>query len=191
MKYEIDRTLIARDQIAQRVTEIAASLSESLKAKLHADGDDPEAHADRVVMLPVMTGAFIFTADLVREMAALRMSIRPVSVESYPGTATSSKGAKLRGAMPTDLGGRHVVIVDDIHDSGRTLELIDDLCKEQGAASVTSCVLLDKEVEKAVELRADHACFQIPDEFVVGYGLDYDGYFRNLPDIVTLKAVGR
>lgn len=190
MKYEIDRVLLTREQIAGRVRTLGRSIAEALQARLLSEGDDPDGHADRVVMLPVMTGAFVFTADLVREMP-MKLSIRLVTVESYPGTATESKGAKLRGAMPKDLGGRHVVVIDDIHDSGRTLKLIQDICEEQGAASVMSCVLLDKQVEKAVDALADYAGFQIPDEFVVGYGLDYDGYFRNLPEIVTLKEVGR
>ncbi len=190
MKYEIDRVLLSREQIAKRVRELGRAVSADIEKKLHAEGDDTEAHADRVVMLPVMTGAFVFTADLVREMP-LKLSIRLVAVESYPGTATESKGAKIRGAMPKDLHGRHVVVVDDIHDSGRTLQLIKTVCEEQGAASVMSCVLLDKQVEKAVDAPADYAGFEIPDEFVVGYGLDYDGYFRNLPEIVTLKEVGR
>ncbi|GAB4551204.1 MAG: hypoxanthine phosphoribosyltransferase [Phycisphaerales bacterium] len=190
MKYEIDRVLLSKDQIATRVRELGRAVSNDLEKKLLAEGDDPDGHADRVVMLPVMTGAFVFTADLVREMP-LKLSIRLVAVESYPGTATESKGAKIRGAMPKDLDGRHVVIVDDIHDSGRTLQLIQEICQEQGAASVVSCVLLDKQVEKAVDAPADYAGFEIPDEFVVGYGLDYDGYFRNLPEIVTLKEVGR
>jgi len=190
LKYEIDRVLLTREDIADRVRALGRALSSELESKLHAEGEDPEGHADRVVMLPVMTGAFVFTADLVREMP-LKLSIRLVAVESYPGTSTSSKGAALRGAMPTDLEGRHVVIVDDIHDSGRTLALLLELCREQGAASLTSCVLLDKEVAKDVDVPADYVGFAIPDEFVVGYGLDYDGYFRNLPEIVTLKEVGR
>jgi hypoxanthine phosphoribosyltransferase len=190
VKYEIDRKLLTKDQIASRVRELGLALAKDLQERLASEGDDPHGHHDRVVMLPVMTGAFVFTADLVREMP-LKLSIRLVAVESYPGKSTESKGAKLRGAMPKDLGGRHVVIIDDIHDSGRTLEFIKGICDEQGAASVLSCVLLDKQVEKAVDVPADYVGFEIPDEFVVGYGLDYDGYFRNLPEIVTLKEVGR
>ena len=93
MRYEIDQTLISRRRIAERVREIGEALSGDLSAKLRAEGDDPDGHSDRVVMLPVMTGAFIFTADLVREMS-LRMSIRIVAVESYPGKATESKGLR-------------------------------------------------------------------------------------------------
>lgn len=189
MQHEIDRVLIDRGRIARRVAEIGERLSADLAGRLRAEGVAPEEDHDRVVMLPIMTGAFVFTADLIRQMS-LKLSISLITVQSYPGTSTRSKGATLRGALPTDLAGRHVVVIDDILDSGRTLGLVRDLVMEQGAASLVTCVLLNKLVPKAVELEADYAGFDIPDEFVVGYGLDFDGYYRNLPEIVTLRRLG-
>lgn len=147
--------------------------------------DDPAA---RVVLVPILTGALVFTADLIRHVP-VQMSIRPVTVSSYPGTATSSQGANIHGAVPTDLGGAHVVIVDDILDSGRTLGLLRRVIEAQRPASVRIAVLLRKRkpAGRDEHVEVEHVGFEIEDEFVVGYGLDYDGYFRNLPDIGVLS----
>jgi hypoxanthine phosphoribosyltransferase len=161
-------------------------LSDSLAGALRDEGDDHLSHADRVVMVPILTGAMVFAADLIRQMP-LRLSIRLVAVSSYPGQSTASKGAALRSALPADLSGRHVVLIDDILDSGQTLHLVRGLVEEQGPSSVRTCVLLKKLVPRAVETPCEQFGFEIPDEFVVGYGLDFDGYYRNLPDIVALR----
>lgn len=162
-------------------------LSGAIQAELAREGADVGSHADRVVLMPILTGSIVFTADLIREMP-IKLSMRVVAVSSYPGASTSSKGALLRGAMPTDLGGRHVVVIDDILDSGQTLGLIRDLVLEQRPASLRVVVLLDKQVKRKTEVKADLVGFEIPDEFVVGYGLDYDGYYRNLPEVAVLKV---
>jgi hypoxanthine phosphoribosyltransferase len=185
MKRKIERILIGRDEIRAKVRELGSRLSEDLSRDLQAEGHQAEDHPDRVVMIPVMTGAMVFCADLIREMP-LQMSIRVVSVSSYPGESTRSRGARLRGSIPDDLGGRHVVLIDDILDSGQTLQMLQDLVREKSPASVRTCVLLLKDVPRVAE--ADLWGFEIPDEFVVGYGLDYDGFYRNLPDIATLGA---
>jgi hypoxanthine phosphoribosyltransferase len=91
------------------------------------------------------------------------------------------------GRQLGDVRGRHVLIIDDILDSGGTLRLVVGLVKEMGAASVKTCVLLRKERQAARQMHVEYVGFEIPDEFVVGYGLDFDDYYRNLPDIVTLK----
>ncbi len=182
----LGRVLLDREQIRERVRELGRALSEDLAAAMRADGHDDSDDIDRVVMLPVMTGAVVFVADLIREMP-LKLSMRVVTVSSYPGDSTTSKGARLRGALPPDLTGRHVVIVDDILDSGGTLELLRRALLEQGAESVRACVLLNKQgVPKKPGVHAEHIGFNIPDEFVVGYGLDYDGFYRNLPDVHIL-----
>lgn len=186
---EIDRILIGREQIDRRVREIGEALSREL---IEAVGGDPLLAEQHVVLLPILTGAMVFTADLIRQMP-MKLSLEVMAVSSYPGTATTSKGARLRGAMPDGLRGKHVVIVDDILDSGRTLRLVRDLVLEQGPASVRTCVLLSKSVRRAEEVSAEFVGFEIPDEFVVGYGLDFDGYYRNLPEIAVLQpeAYGR
>lgn len=172
--------LIDRDQIATRVHELAAQIAGDL------DGADPAS----IVFIPVLVGSFIFAADLVRAMPVM-MSMRLVTVSSYPGAAVQSKGARLKGQIPTDLAGRHVIIVDDILDTGQTLLLLRDLILEQRPASLRSCVLLHKVHDEEnrdlrCDIQADYVGFDVPDVFVVGYGLDLDGKYRNLPDIVQL-----
>lgn len=181
--------LIDREKIAGRVRALGRELAADLEAELRRDnaGRDAAEDAGRVVFVPILTGALIFTADLVRELP-LKLSLRVVAVSSYPGTSVESKGAKLAGELPRDLAGKHVVVVDDILDSGQTLGLVEDLIRMQKPASVRVCVLLRKPEsvrKRAVEAR--YVGFDIPNEFVVGYGLDFDGFYRNLPDICVLK----
>jgi len=185
MFIELDKVLIDRKRIAARVRELAAQIAADLESELGSDLTDPDAE-DRVVLVPVMTGAMIFTADLVRELP-FKLSLGLVAVSSYPGETISSKGAHLASDLPKDLAGKHVVIIDDILDSGQTIALLDSEIRKQGAASVRTCVLLSKQVERVVDIKPDYVGFEIPDAFVVGYGLDYDGYYRNYPEIATLK----
>ncbi|TVQ30338.1 MAG: hypoxanthine phosphoribosyltransferase [Phycisphaeraceae bacterium] len=181
----VSEVLISRDSIAERVRELGAELSETLRTELEKEGSTPDA-PDRIVLIPVLTGAIVFLADLIRQMP-LAMSMRMVSVQSYPGATTESKGAMLRSALPDDLTGRHVVIVDDIYDTGQTLSLLQKLIRELSPASLRTCVLLRKEARRIVEADVEHVGFDIPDAFVVGYGLDYNGHYRNLPDIMTMS----
>ncbi len=185
MMRKVERILIERGEIDRRAGELGARLSRELTRELENEGHHPEDHPDRVVMIPVMTGAMVFCADLIRKMP-MQISIRVVSVSSYPGEAMRSRGARLRGALPDDLEGRHVVLIDDILDSGQTIAMLQELVKEKNPASVRTCVLLLKNVDRVAE--ADLYGFEIPDEFVVGYGLDFNGFYRNLPDIVSLGA---
>ncbi|MGP1346696.1 MAG: hypoxanthine phosphoribosyltransferase [Phycisphaerales bacterium] len=178
LQHDIERILIPRDRIAQRVAEIAQDISHDLHTKAHAP--------DRAVLIPILTGAMVFTADLIRQMH-LKLSLELIAVSSYPGQTTESRGASIRGAIPQQLAGKHVIIVDDILDSGQTIALVKQAIAEQNPASIRTCVLLSKPARRTVDLQPDHQGFEIPDEFVVGYGLDYDGYYRNLPDICVLK----
>jgi hypoxanthine phosphoribosyltransferase len=176
---DIDRVLIPADKIAQRVRELARQIT--------LDHTEPNLPADsQLTIVPILTGAMIFTADLIREMP-LRMKIGLLSVSSYPGTSTASKGPTLGENRLGEIRGRHVLLVDDILDSGETIKMIVPLLRDLGAATVKTCVLLRKDRPSAREVKADYVGFDIPDEFVVGYGLDYDNYYRNLPEIVTLK----
>jgi hypoxanthine phosphoribosyltransferase len=177
---EIDETLITRDAIQRRVHAMADELARALQAEIESGGPG------RVVVIPVMTGALVFTADLIRELP-LKLSLELVTVSSYPGTSTDSQGVQLRGELPDDLKDAHVVVIDDILDSGRTLAEVRRRVAQQDPASIRIVVLLEKRARREHEVPADLVGFQIPDEFVVGYGLDFDGYYRNLPDIVTLR----
>lgn len=179
MDRRIRDILIDREQIAERIEQLADAIMRDLSAC---------ADAGQLVVVPVMTGSLLFVADLVRRLP-LPFPIRPVGVSAYPGTATISTGATLSGPLPAELEGATVLLVDDILDSGRTLDLLQRELDSAGAAQVRTCVLLRKEIERAANPRCEYIGFDVPDVFVVGYGLDYDGLFRNLPDIAVLDVV--
>ncbi len=177
---DIDQVLLSADAIAARVAELGAEVGRDLAG---ADG--------QLVIVPVMTGGFIIVADLVRHLPQRRVRIEVVTVSSYGGTNTTSRGAQLLGALPPTLVGKHVLVVDDILDTGGTLRLLQEEILRRGAASSRSCVLLRKPTEGAARTKCDYVGFDIPDEFVVGYGLDYDGLYRNLPYVGTLALHAR
>ena len=188
MILDIEKTLIDRTHIAKRVGELAARMSADFERDLALL---PESQRDgAIVLMPVLTGSIVFVADLIR-LLPHKISLGLVAVSSYPGKSVESKGVSMRGSLPANLGGKHVVIVDDILDSGQTLELLKALVLEQRPASVRLCVLLRKPGKAKVELHPEYVGFDIPDEFVVGYGLDYDGFYRNYPEIVTLRPEAR
>ena len=178
---DIERVLISREKIRQRVVEIGAQIAAELTRLVERDG-----RADHITIIPIMTGSMVFVSDLIREIP-LKLSIEIVGVSSYPGKSVESKGVSLRGEIPRNLAGKHVIIVDDILDSGQTLEVLTNLVRQQSPASLRSCVLLRKPGKAKVDTAPDYVGFDIPDEFVVGYGLDYDGFYRNLPEIGVLK----
>ena len=177
MQSDIDRILIPQQRIAKRVAELAKQIAA-----------DHAAHESvgEVTLIPILTGAIIFCADLMRQIT-LPMRIGLLTVSSYPGASLQTQGSTVLAKQLGDLSGRHVLLVDDILDSGGTLQLVVPLLRSMGPASVKSCVLLRKDRPAAQATPVDYVGFEIPDEFVVGYGLDYDDYYRNLPDIVTLK----
>lgn len=180
MTGDIERTLIPQGRIHARVRELAATIT--------ADHTPPNVPGDaEITIVPVMTGAMIFAADLIRQIP-IQMRINLMTVSSYPGSSLRTQGATVLCQQLGDIHGRHVLLIDDILDSGGTLRLITPMLYELGAASVKTCVLLRKPRDESKDVIADYVGFEIPDEFVVGYGLDYDSYYRNLPDIVTLKA---
>jgi hypoxanthine phosphoribosyltransferase len=182
---EIERVLVTREQIASRVAEMAAEIARDLTEDLGRDGHST-LDADRVVLIPIMTGAMIFAADLIREMP-VKLAIGLVTVSSYPGQSVTSKGAQLASALPDNLAGKHVLVIDDILDSGQTLSLVREVVGAQKPASLRIAVLLDKKTKRVRDVPVDYVGFEIPDEFVVGYGLDYDGYYRNHPEIAVLS----
>lgn len=184
MLRDIDRVLIDEPSLQVRVAELADRIAADLALDVGAAGD-PDAEG-RVVFIPIMTGAIMFTADLLRRLP-LKLSIEMVAVSSYPGASTRSRGAQIASELPADLAGKHVVILDDILDSGRTMQLVAGLVRDRDPASVRTAVMLDKPARRAVDFTADYVGFEVPDAFVVGYGLDHDGYYRNLPCVATLK----
>jgi hypoxanthine phosphoribosyltransferase len=177
MEDDIDRVLVTRAQIAQRIEELARQIT--------ADHTTAEGETE-ITLVPILTGAIVLAADLMRHMP-VRMKIGLMTVSSYPGKSLRSQGSSLLGSQLGDIRGRHILLLDDILDSGGTLRMVVPMLQEMGPASVKVCVLLRKDRPIAMETPVDYVGFEIPDEFVVGYGLDFGDYYRNLPDIVTLK----
>lgn len=174
---DIERVLIDRDLIARRITELGQEIGRDLDEKI----DTTE-----IVLVPILTGSIIFLADLIRHLPQ-KIRISVVTASSYPGATTESKGAQLAGALPDDLEGKHVLIVDDILDSGGTIRLIREEVGKRHPKTLRCCVLLRKMIPQAMATPCEYIGFDIPNEFVVGVGLDYNNYYRNLPDICVLK----
>lgn len=172
----IEQVLIDEASIARRVRELGHELSIEV-----ADGKD-------VVLVAVLTGAVVFAADLMRAIPT-RVAISMVSVTSY-GASTTSQGAVLSSALPKNLAGKHVIIVDEVLDSGGTLRLLRTELSSLDVASLRACVLLRKQREQAMSTKCEMVGFDIPDVFVVGYGLDFNGEFRNMPFVGVLGEDG-
>lgn len=173
MRDEMERTLLTREQIRQRVGELGQILSAEYRDK-------------NPVLVSVLKGAFIFLADLCRA-ADMPCSIDFMIASSYgAGTETSGK-VKIIKDLDTVIQGRHVIVVEDIVDSGVTLSHILAMLRERNPASLRLMTLLDKPARRKAHVDIDWTGFQVPDAFLVGYGLDYAEKYRNLPDICILK----
>ena len=167
-------TLIAADRIHQRVVELAGEIERDYQGR-------------PVMVVGVLTGCLVFLADLIRGLD-LPLRIHLVQASSYRGTTTSPGELQLRTDMLPDLAGREVLIVDDILDTGQTLARVLETIRGRGAAGVRIAVLLRKKERLVASVEADYVGFDIPDEFVVGYGLDYNDEYRHLPHIAVLRA---
>ena len=172
MIHDIDHILISRGAISDRVRELGEAITKDLGSK----GEERE-----IVVVAVMTGSIIFVADLMRCLP-MKVRIQITTASSYIGKSTQSIGTPDIGALP-DVSDKHVLLVDDILDSGKTLTRIRGELEQLKPNSIHSCVLLRKKLPSAMEVPCEYVGFDIEDEFVVGYGLDYDGYYRNFPDI--------
>lgn len=172
MLQDIERVLVSEEALHGRITELGAQLTKEYAGK------DP-------VVVGILRGVVPFFAEM-----ALAINTPCqwdfLSVSSYEGTASTGT-VTFRKDLDIDIKGRHVLILEDILDSGRTLKYIRQLLLERGPASLKICTLLDKPSGRTVELEADYTGFTIPGAFAVGYGLDYDGYYRNLPFVGVLK----
>ena len=169
---DIDEELISVEQIAQRVAELGARISDDYR----------ERHLTIII---VSNGAVIFGADLVRQIT-IPLQLDMISASSYSGTV-SRENLDIRSRCKLDVRGRDVVIVDDILDTGVTLENLVQAVRDQGAHDVKTCVLLDKQHDQERGLEADYAGFHIRDEWVVGYGLDYNERYRHLGFVGVLS----
>ncbi|MUT67680.1 hypoxanthine phosphoribosyltransferase [Paenibacillus sp. NEAU-GSW1] len=173
MLNDIQEVLYDAQQIQAKVKEMGETLSRDF------GGRNP-------LVICILKGAFIFMSDLVKEMN-IPLEIDFMAVSSY-GAATKSSGVvKIIKDLDASVEGRDVLIVEDIIDSGLTLSYLIDVLERRNAKSVTVATLFDKPARRSVDLEADYTGFSLPDEFVVGYGLDYAEKYRNLPFIGILK----
>jgi hypoxanthine phosphoribosyltransferase len=170
---ETSEVLISRESIDRRLDELAAEI-----VAAYPGGE--------LTVVGVMEGSLFFLADLVRRLP-MKLRMATVRVRSYRGRSTRPGQVEITRELREDLAGHDVLVVDDILDTGATLGSIVEQILSRSAASCRTCVLLQKPPRPGRELRPDFAGFDIPDVFVVGYGLDYDGRMRNLPDIVRLR----
>lgn len=176
MDEDIEKILFHTAAIQARIDELAARITEDYRGK-------------ELTVVAVLTGALIFTADLLRRIP-LPLKLDCVSVASYHGGTESSGEVKFDQLSLPDIAGRHVLVVDDILDSGLTLDAITArFQKECGPLSVRICVLLSKQKVRRKEIAAEYVGFEIEDEFVVGYGMDYQERYRNLPFIGVLREI--
>ncbi|MGN0743493.1 MAG: hypoxanthine phosphoribosyltransferase [Candidatus Fimadaptatus sp.] len=173
MLMDIDHWLLTREQLAKRVAELGARITEDYRGK-------------DLLMVGILKGAVVFFSDLIRHVD-IPVSIDFMAISSY-GSATKSSGVvRILKDLDHAIAGRHVIIVEDIVDTGKTLAFLKENLLARGAASLRICTLLDKPERRQVEIEADYFGFVIPNEFVVGYGLDYAEKYRNLPEIGVLK----
>lgn len=169
---DIDHILVKRSEIQAAVQRLGAQITADYAGK------EP-------MIVGILKGAVVFYSDLIREID-LPLRTDFMSVSSYGRSTKSSGVVQIRKDLDRDITGMDVIIVEDIVDSGVTLHYLKELLSVRGAASIRIATLLDKPARRRVDLKADYSCFVIPDEFVVGYGLDYDEQYRNLPDIGVL-----
>lgn len=173
MKDDIKKVLLSEEELHTRVSELGAQLSRDYEGK-------------NLLMVSVLKGSVVFMADLMRAISQ-PAEIDFMVVSSYGSGVKSSGVVKIVKDLDINLQGKDILIVEDILDSGMTLDYIKGMLQDRNPSSIRICTLLDKPARRKADLQADYVGFTVPDEFVVGYGLDYDERYRNLPYIGVLK----
>lgn len=166
-----EKGLFSSEEISKRVEELGVELSKKYEGK-------------ELVVVSLLRGSFIFAADLVREINT-KVEVDFITTASYGDEETSSGIVNIVHDLRTNIEGKDVLIVDDIIDSGFTLKKVKEHLEAKNPNSIKICVMLDKPSRRKVDLRPDFVGFSIPDVFIVGYGLNYGSYFRNIPYIFT------
>ena len=166
---ETIRVLLSEEEVDKRIAEIAAKISE-------------DYNGEQVHMICVLKGGVFFTCELAKRLT-IPVSMDFMSVSSYGADTKSSGVVKIVKDLDEGIEGKNVLVVEDIIDSGRTLSYLLEYLRNRNPKSLKLCTLLDKPERRVVEVDVDYTCFDIPDEFVVGYGLDYAQKYRNLPYI--------
>lgn len=172
MKNDIEKILISEEELREKVAEVGAKITRDYAGK------EP-------VFVGVLKGCFIFMADLMRYVD-LPCSVDFMAVSSYNGTNTTG-AVKINKDLSSDICGKDVIIVEDILDSGITLNYLKSYLEVRQPASISIVTLMDKPARRKAPVYAKYSCFEIPDAFVVGYGLDYNEKYRNLPYVGVLK----
>jgi hypoxanthine phosphoribosyltransferase len=172
---DIERVLIPAADIQRRVQELAQAISHD-----YCDGDD-------LLLVGVLKGCMTFMVDLARAIER-KLALDFIAISSYGQSTRSSGVVRLLKDLDTDLNQRHVLIIEDVIDSGLTLAYLCNLLQQRNPASLRICSLLNKPERRCADVTVDYIGFDIPNEFVVGYGLDFGEHYRNLPYIGILKS---
>ncbi|MCI8420673.1 MAG: hypoxanthine phosphoribosyltransferase [Clostridia bacterium] len=170
---KISRILIDEESIAKKVKELGKQIERDYAGKTP-------------VVVAILKGSIIFYADLVRNIN-LPMRFDTMSVSSYGSGTVSSGNVKIKKDLAKDICGEDVLLIEDIIDSGNTMKALTSLLEHRGAKSIKVCSFLDKPSRRTTDYKANYVGYEIPDEFVVGYGLDYDEKYRNLPYVGILE----
>ena len=169
----IDRVLIGSEEIGRRVQQLGAEISRD--------------YVDRTpILVNILKGAYVFLADLTRSIS-VHHEVDFMAISSYHGGTESTGVVKIEKDLKANITDRDILIVEDIIDTGLTLNYLLDLLAARNPRSVRICTLLDKTSRRIKEVPVDYRGFEIPDEFVIGYGLDYDEKYRNMPFIGVMK----
>ena len=174
MQDDIQEVLFSEEQLKARVSELGAAISRDFAGK------------DKVLLVSVLRGSYIFMADLSRAIT-IPVEIDFMSVSSYGKGTRSSGQVEIKKDLSDSIEGVHVIVVEDILDSGNTLSYLLKVLQARKPASVSLCTLLDKPERRVKPITSDYVGFTVPDAFIVGYGLDYAEKYRNLPYIGVLK----
>ena len=170
---DINQILLTQEVIEKRVQELGKEIDQHYRDR-------------EIIIITLLDGAIVFTADLIRNLA-IPLRLDCLRVSSYGNSTDPETAPRILSSLKSDVRDKHVLLVDDILDTGNTLQRVWDEVSSKQPASVHSCVFLDKPERRENGFKADWVGFSIPDEFVVGYGLDYAGRYRQLPYVASLK----
>jgi hypoxanthine phosphoribosyltransferase len=176
MLTDLEKTLYSQAQIQSCVQLLGQRISQDYRSQ----------GIDRITLVAIIHGAILFAADLMRALD-LHVRFDCMRVSSYQDQMRPVTEPRVLDSFHMDLRGHHVLLIDDILDTGKTLSHVSSILREAAPASLKTCVLLNKREHRSVDIEADYVGFHVPDAFVVGYGLDYSGYYRNLPVIGILS----